>query len=152
MAALSITCGDENAERGRQDESAVMDIEAINATVDIVNGVNAAGVIVINATRPRGTMTDEARQALAIYELSICPTAIVQRAAARVGMITRSAAVAAAAACSSACGAVSMMTRPTPSRRQASSMWPKLLAPRWPCLKGHLLSPPIPSLRRSWPC
>ncbi len=59
----------------------VMDIEAINATVDIVNGVNAAGVIVINATRPRGTMTDEARQALAIYELPICLTAIVQRAA-----------------------------------------------------------------------
>ncbi len=35
----------------------------------------------INATRPRGTMMDEARQALAIYELPICPTAIVQRAA-----------------------------------------------------------------------
>ena len=32
----------------------VMDIEAIDATVDIVNGVAAAGVIVINATRPRG--------------------------------------------------------------------------------------------------
>jgi chromosome partitioning protein len=59
----------------------VMDIEAIDATVDIVNGVNATGVIVINATRPRGTMTDEARQALEIYELPICPTAIVQRAA-----------------------------------------------------------------------
>ncbi len=59
----------------------VMDIEAIDATVDIVNGVNAEGVIVINATRPRGTMTAEARQALTIYELPICPTAIVQRAA-----------------------------------------------------------------------
>ena len=30
----------------------VMDIEAIDATVDIVNGVNAAGVIVINAPNP----------------------------------------------------------------------------------------------------
>ncbi len=57
----------------------VMDIEAIDATVDIVNGV--AGVIVINATRPRGSMTDEAREALEIYELPICPTAIVNRAA-----------------------------------------------------------------------
>ena len=59
----------------------VMDIEAIDATVDIVHGVNAEGVIVINATRPRGTMTDEAREALEIYELPICPTAIVNRAA-----------------------------------------------------------------------
>ncbi len=59
----------------------VMDIEAIDATVDIVHGVNAAGVIVINATRPRGTITAEARQALEIYELPICPTAIVNRAA-----------------------------------------------------------------------
>ncbi len=59
----------------------VMDIEAIDATVDIVRRVNAAGVIVINATRPRGTMTAAARQALAIYELPICPTAIVNRAA-----------------------------------------------------------------------
>ncbi len=59
----------------------VMDIEAIDATVDIVHGVAAEGVIVINATRPRGTMTAEARQALAIYELPICPTAIVNRAA-----------------------------------------------------------------------
>ena len=58
-----------------------MDIEAIDATVDIVNGVAAEGVIVINATRPRGTMTAEAREALEIYELPICPTAIVQRAA-----------------------------------------------------------------------
>ncbi len=59
----------------------VMDIEAIDATVDIVHGVGAEGVIVINATRPRGTMTAEAREALEIYELPICPTAIVQRAA-----------------------------------------------------------------------
>ena len=49
--------------------------------MDIVHGVNAEGGIVINAMRPRGTMTAEARQALEIYELPICPTPIVQRAA-----------------------------------------------------------------------
>ncbi len=38
-------------------------------------------VIVINAARPRGSITAEARQALGIYELPICPTAIVNRAA-----------------------------------------------------------------------
>ncbi len=59
----------------------VMDIEAIDATVDITTGVNAEAVIVINAARPRGSITAEARQALAIYELPICPTAIVNRAA-----------------------------------------------------------------------
>ncbi len=69
----------------------VMDIEAIDATVDIVNGVNAEGVIVINATRPRGTMTAEARQAPEIYELPICPTAIVQRAALSSRPLSRSA-------------------------------------------------------------
>ena len=36
---------------------------------------------VINATRPRGSITAEAREALAIYGLPICPTAIVNRAA-----------------------------------------------------------------------
>ncbi len=59
----------------------VMDIEAIEATVDIATGVNASAVIVINAARPRGSITAEAREALAIYELPICPTAIVKRAA-----------------------------------------------------------------------
>ncbi len=59
----------------------VMDIEAIDATVDIVQGVEADGVIVINAARPRGSITAEAREMLEIYELPVCPTAIVNRAA-----------------------------------------------------------------------
>ena len=59
----------------------ILDIEAIDATVDIVRTVKANAVIVLNAVRPRGTLTNEARQALRIYELPICPTAIVNRAA-----------------------------------------------------------------------
>ena len=59
----------------------VMDIEAIDATVDIVQDVEADGVIVINAARPRGSITAEAREMLEIYELPVCPTAIVNRAA-----------------------------------------------------------------------
>ena len=59
----------------------ILDIEAIDATVDIVRTVKANAAIVLNAVRPRGTLTDEARQALRIYELPICPTAIVNRAA-----------------------------------------------------------------------
>ncbi len=59
----------------------VMDIEAIDATVDIVHGVNAEAVIVINASRPRGANTNEARLALEVHELPVCPTAIFYRAA-----------------------------------------------------------------------
>ena len=72
----------------------VMDIEAIDATVDIVNGVNAKAVIVINAARPRGSITTEAREALEIYELPICPTAVerlpVERQKPAVGLLFRS--------------------------------------------------------------
>ena len=41
----------------------------------------------LNATRPRGRVTDEARDALKVYDLPICPTAIVQRAALADAMI-----------------------------------------------------------------
>jgi len=58
-----------------------LDIEAIDATVDVVRGVNAEAVVVLNAVRPRGTLTAEAREALEVYGLPICPVAIVHRAA-----------------------------------------------------------------------
>ena len=38
-------------------------------------------MIVLNAVRPRGPLTYEARQALKVYGLPVCPTAIVHRAA-----------------------------------------------------------------------
>jgi chromosome partitioning protein len=59
----------------------VLDIEAIDATVDIADKAGKPAVIVINATRPRGPITDEARHALEAYGKPICPTAIVHRAA-----------------------------------------------------------------------
>jgi chromosome partitioning protein len=58
-----------------------LDIEAIGATVDIAHQVEGEAVIVLNAVRPRGSLTQEARQALEVYGLPICPTAIVNRAA-----------------------------------------------------------------------
>jgi chromosome partitioning protein len=59
----------------------VFDIEAIGATIDIADQADKPVAIVINATRPRGPITDEARQALESYGKPVCPTAIVQRAA-----------------------------------------------------------------------
>jgi len=59
----------------------ILDIEAIGATVDVVRGVGADAVLVLNAVRPRGKLTSEARDALRIYSLPVCPTAIVNRAA-----------------------------------------------------------------------
>ena len=59
----------------------ILDIEAIDQTVDIVRRVDVPAVIVLNAVRPRGPLTGEARQALKVYGLPVCPTAIVHRAA-----------------------------------------------------------------------
>ena len=59
----------------------VLDIEAIGATVEIVRTSATPGVIVLNAVRPRGPLTGEAREVLKDYGLPICPTALVQRAA-----------------------------------------------------------------------
>jgi len=59
----------------------ILDIEAIDATVDVVRDVDVDAVIVLNAVRPRGRLTEEAREALQVYGRSICPTAIVHRAA-----------------------------------------------------------------------
>ena len=58
-----------------------LDIEAIGATVDIVHQVDGEAVIILNAVRPRGSLAQEARMALEVYGLPICPTAIVNRAA-----------------------------------------------------------------------
>ena len=76
----------------------VFDIEAIDQTVEVVQRARGlrywmsdshrpsgdadnTAMIVLNAVRPSGPQTNEAREALKVYGLPICPTAIVQRAA-----------------------------------------------------------------------
>jgi len=65
---------------------AILDLRAIGASVEIVQGVKAKGVIILNSCPPgRGggeaAITHEARQGLAAYGLPICPIAITQRVA-----------------------------------------------------------------------
>jgi len=60
---------------------ATFDLQAIGETVRIVESLEAKAAIVINAAPPRSTVTEEARKALKLYGLPICPTAVVQRIA-----------------------------------------------------------------------
>lgn len=59
----------------------VLDLEAIATSVQIVETVGKPGVIVLNSCLPRGSVAEQAREALKAYSLEICPVPIVQRAA-----------------------------------------------------------------------
>ena len=57
------------------------EMEAIGTTVAIVRNARLPGCIVLNRGRPRSPINDDAAEALAGYELPICPVLITQRAA-----------------------------------------------------------------------
>ncbi|MFE4108407.1 AAA family ATPase [Almyronema epifaneia] len=59
----------------------VLDIEAISASVELVEGVGAAAVIILNQSPAGSTIADEATQVLGQYGLTICPIYIVSRIA-----------------------------------------------------------------------
>lgn len=59
----------------------VLDMEAINASVELVQGVSKPAVMVLNQTPPGSTVAEEAAIALQQYGLTICPVAIVNRIA-----------------------------------------------------------------------
>jgi chromosome partitioning protein len=61
--------------------SSVLDIEAIGETVAILDAVGASGVVVLNRGRHSSSINGQAAQALAGYELPICPTVVMRRAA-----------------------------------------------------------------------
>ena len=65
---------------------AILDLRAIAATAELVRAARRPGAIVVNAAPPgRGdseaTLTAEARAALAVYGLPVCPVAVGNRAA-----------------------------------------------------------------------
>lgn len=57
----------------------ILDIQAISTTVDIARLANKTAFAVLNHIPPRGTMAEEARAAIALYNLPIAPTQLVQR-------------------------------------------------------------------------
>jgi chromosome partitioning protein len=57
------------------------DLSAIGSTIQIVKGQGRGGGIVINRAPTKSTALQLAHGALSVFELPICPTAIVQRVA-----------------------------------------------------------------------
>jgi chromosome partitioning protein len=60
---------------------AIFDLRAITASVDLVRLSGKPGVIVLNAVPPRGSLADDAAEAVGNYGLPVAPTRLSQRAA-----------------------------------------------------------------------
>lgn len=58
----------------------ILDLQAISSTVDIARLANKTAFAVLNHIPPRGTLADEARAAIASYNLPVSPVQLVQRA------------------------------------------------------------------------
>lgn len=57
----------------------ILDLQAISTTVDIARLANKTAFAVLNHIPPRGTMAEEARAAIATYNIPIAPAQLVQR-------------------------------------------------------------------------
>jgi chromosome partitioning protein len=57
------------------------DLSAIGSTVQIAKGRGRGGGIILNRTPSKAAALQLARSALSVFDLAICPTAIVQRVA-----------------------------------------------------------------------
>lgn len=57
----------------------ILDLQAIKSTVDIVRLADRTAFIVLNHVPPRGTVADEARAAVAAYDMPVSPVQFVQR-------------------------------------------------------------------------
>jgi chromosome partitioning protein len=67
-------------------QPSILDLRAISSSVDIAKAVQKSAVLILNRCPPvRGTaeasIVTEARRALSVYRLPVCPVAIIQRAA-----------------------------------------------------------------------
>lgn len=59
----------------------ILDLRAIGTTVDLAKLAGKPSAVVLNTVPPRGTLGDEARQAVAGYGVEIAPVELGQRAA-----------------------------------------------------------------------
>jgi chromosome partitioning protein len=67
-------------------QPSILDLRAISLSVDIAKAAQKSAVVILNRCPPvRGTaeasIVTEARRALSVYQLPVCPVAITQRAA-----------------------------------------------------------------------
>jgi chromosome partitioning protein len=59
---------------------AILDLRAIAATIDIARLAGKPASVILNTVPPRGSLADEAANAIKGYEVEICPVHIGQRA------------------------------------------------------------------------
>jgi chromosome partitioning protein len=60
---------------------AILDLRAISLSIDITRLANKSASIILNCVPPRGSLAQEATNAIKVYDVSICPITIVQRVA-----------------------------------------------------------------------
>jgi chromosome partitioning protein len=60
---------------------AILDLRAINTTIDLARLAKTPACVVLNAVPPRGSLPEEAAEAIAGYEISVASTHIRQRMA-----------------------------------------------------------------------
>lgn len=58
---------------------AILDLRAIGATIDIVKLAKKPASVILNTVPPRGTLADDACEAIASYDVTVCPVRIGQR-------------------------------------------------------------------------
>lgn len=59
----------------------ILDLRAIENTIDLVKIADKPACIVLNSVPPRGNLAGEATKAVSIYEIPVCPVHIGNRAA-----------------------------------------------------------------------
>jgi chromosome partitioning protein len=60
---------------------AILDLRAISFTVDMAKLAGKPAVVILNAVPPRGSLSEEARSAIAGYGVDVAPVSVGQRAA-----------------------------------------------------------------------
>lgn len=60
---------------------AILDLRAISSTVDLIRLAGTEAAVVLNCVPPRGSLAEEAAEAVSSYNISVAPVHMVQRAA-----------------------------------------------------------------------
>ncbi|RYU60803.1 ParA family protein [Methylolobus aquaticus] len=60
---------------------AILDLHAIGTTIDLARLAGTRAAVVLNAVPPRGSLADEAAEAVAGYQVPLAPVRVTQRAA-----------------------------------------------------------------------
>jgi chromosome partitioning protein len=60
---------------------AILDLRAIGNTIDLVRLAGTKAAVVLTCVPPRGTLAEEASEAVSAYSIQLCPQQIGQRAA-----------------------------------------------------------------------